>query len=122
MRWDVHGTRTGGLWVNTSEAKQTNGAVTSSTDVSHEISNDPFDFARLEAAVGQLLVEKRRLRAENEQLRIELAERNGTVRDLDQQVTQQEQRRTDALKRVDDLIAQVEGFATLATQATGAGA
>jgi len=52
-------------------------------------------------------------------LRRELIERDELMAGLDQRVTQQEQRRTDALKRVDDLIAQVEGFATLASHAAG---
>jgi len=81
--------------------------------------NEVFDFARLERVVGELLGEQQKLRGENELLRQELVERDRIVQGLDQQVTLQEQRRTDALKRIDDLIAQVEGFSTLATQAAG---
>ena len=81
--------------------------------------NEVFDFARLERVVGELLGEQQKLRGENELLRQELVERDRMVQGLDQQVTLQEQRRTDALKRIDDLIAQVEGFSTLADQAAG---
>jgi regulator of replication initiation timing len=79
-----------------------------------------FDFTRLERVVRMLMAEQRKLRSENELLRQELNERNLVVQQLDQQVTQQASRRTDALKRLDDLIAQVEGFATLANQANQA--
>lgn len=82
----------------------------------HEV----FNFARLERVVAELVGAQRRLRSENELLRQELIERDRTVAGLDQQVTSREQRRTDALKRLDDLIAQVEGFSTLASQAAGA--
>jgi len=78
-----------------------------------------FDFARLERVVSELLAQQQRLRSENELLRQELHERDRVVQGLDQQVILQEQRRTDALKRLDDLVAQVEGFSTLATQAAG---
>lgn len=82
--------------------------------------DDEFDFARLERVVSLLMVEQSKLRSENELLQQELKERNLVVQQLDQQVSQQESRRTDALKRLDDLIAQVEGFSTLATQANQA--
>ena len=76
-----------------------------------------YDFERLERATGQLIQSQQRLAAENEVLRKQLVERERQVLELDQRVNQQEQKRTDALKRVDDLVALVEGFATLATQA-----
>jgi regulator of replication initiation timing len=78
-----------------------------------------YDYARLEHVVSELLVEHRRIRSENAALRQELAERDALMVVLDQKVSQQEHRRTDALKRVDDLIAQVEGFATLASHSAG---
>lgn len=76
-----------------------------------------YDFERLERVTGQLIQSQQRLAAENEVLRKQLVERERQVLELDQRVNQQEQKRTDALKRVDDLVALVEGFATLATQA-----
>lgn len=78
-----------------------------------------YDYNRLERVVAELLNEHRKLRSENEELRQELVERDEQLVGLDQRVSQQEQRRTDALKRVGDLIAQVEGFATLASHAAG---
>ncbi len=78
---------------------------------------DVFDFDRLERVVADLIDERHRMSAENDLLREELVRREQKITELDSQLTQQEQRRTDALKRVDDLLAQVEGFATLATQA-----
>jgi len=76
-----------------------------------------YDFERLERATGQLIQSQQRLAAENEVLRKQLVECERQVLELDQRVNQQEQKRTDALKRVDDLVALVEGFTTLATQA-----
>lgn len=82
--------------------------------------NRGFDFDRLERVVGALLDERERLSAENERLREQLVAREGKIADLDSRLGQQEQRRGDALKRIDDLLAQVEGFTALATQAAGA--
>lgn len=76
-----------------------------------------FDFAHLERVVGELIEERHRLSAENDLLREELVVRERKIADLDDRLTRQEQRRHDALKRIDDLLAQVEGFATLANQA-----
>lgn len=76
-----------------------------------------FDFGHLERVVGDLIEERRRLVTENAVLRQELLERERAIKELDQKVSLQEQKRTDALKRIDDLLAQVEGFATLASQA-----
>jgi hypothetical protein len=85
----------------------------------HEAFNPVYDYDRLERVVTELLSEHRKLRGENEALQQELVERDRQLAGLDLRVSQQEQRRTDALKRVDDLIAQVEGFATLASHAAG---
>lgn len=81
--------------------------------------SESFDFARLERVVNDLLADQGRLKSENELMRRELLERDRVIEELDQRVTLQDQRRTDALKRVDDLVAQVEGFATLAAQMAG---
>ena len=81
--------------------------------------SESFDFARLERVVNDLLADQGRLKSENESMRRELLERDRVIQELDQRVTLQDQRRTDALKRVDDLVAHVEGFATLAAQMAG---
>lgn len=95
------------------------GGRTMITSDSPAAEHEVFNFPRLERVVAELVGEQRRLRSENELLRQELIERDRAVAGLDQQLTLQEQRRTDALKRLDDLIAQVEGFSTLASQASG---
>lgn len=84
-----------------------------------EVNTVAFDFTRLEHGVAELLSEKQRLSNENETLRAQLADQNQTIGELDQRFTMQEQRRCDALKRIDDLVAQVEGFSTLASQMAG---
>jgi regulator of replication initiation timing len=89
------------------------------TSNSRTSENEVFDFPRLERVVNELVGEQRKLRSENELLRQELIERDRVVQGLDQQVSLQDQRRTDALKRIDDLIAQVEGFSTLTSLAAG---
>jgi regulator of replication initiation timing len=94
--------------------------ITAGASAQHrEVFEPGYDYERLERVVTELLTEHRKLRSENEELRRELIERDELMAGLDQRVTQQEQRRTDALKSVDDLIAQVEGFATLASHAAG---
>lgn len=45
---------------------------------------------------------------ENARLRQELEERGGRVRVLDDQILEMNQRRQDAAKRIDDLIAQID--------------
>jgi hypothetical protein len=92
---------------------------TSNSRAAENSEHEVFDFSRLERVVNELLGEQKKLRGDNEALRQELVERDRVVQGLDQQVTLQEQRRTDALKRIDDLVAQVEGFATLASQPAG---
>ena len=87
--------------------------------VAQEVGSEAFDFDRLEIVVDALLVEQRKLACENESLRRQLADRNETLEELGQRFSQQEQRRCDALKRIDDLVAQVEGFSTLASQMAG---
>ena len=80
---------------------------------------DSFDFDRLERAIAELVSAQVRMRGENELLRQELSDRDETVKGLDQEIVRLRQRRTDALKRLDDLIAQVGDFEALATQARG---
>ncbi len=86
---------------------------------SSEAEQDEFDFDRLERVVAELLSMQSRLRGENELLRQELVERDQAVQGLDQEIALLKQRRLDAMKRLDDLVAQVDGFETLAAQAGG---
>ena len=71
---------------------------------------DAYDFERLERAVRVLLKERRRLEAENQSLRCELAEKDVRVKGLDAKLIEFNQRRVDAKKRLDDLIARVGDF------------
>lgn len=60
-----------------------------------------YDLARLERAVRAMVEERRSLQTENERLKAELAARDDDLRELNQ-------RRQDAFKRIDDLIAQLD--------------
>ena len=80
-------------------------------------SDAPYDLLRLERVVGELVSAQRRLKGENELLKQELVERDQTVQALDQEVAQLKERRTDALKRLDALIGQVDEFQTIVAQA-----
>ena len=91
----------------------------SNSAYSSKAQRDNFDFYRLELAIAELLSAQRRLRGETELLRREVSERDEIVEGLDQEIVQLKQRRTDALKRLDDLISQVGDFEALATQARG---
>jgi hypothetical protein len=94
--------------------------ITAGSTAQHrEAFNPVYDYDRLERVVFELLTEHRKLRDEIEELRQELIERDQLLTGFDHKFSQQDQCRTDALKRVDDLIAQVEGFATLVSQSAG---
>jgi len=60
-----------------------------------------YDLERLERAIRALVGEKRSLQGDNERLQLELAQRDDELRALNQ-------RRQDAFKRIDDLIAQMD--------------
>jgi chromosome segregation ATPase len=68
----------------------------------------PYDFERLERAVTALVERGDRLQAENHGLRAKLSERDRRVRRLDEKLLETNQRRQDALKRIDNLIAQLD--------------
>jgi chromosome segregation ATPase len=78
-----------------------------------------FDLDRLERVIAQLVSAQHRLRGENESLRQELVERHQTVQGLDQEIAQLKQRRVDAMKRLDDLVSQVDDFEAFAALAVG---
>ena len=59
-----------------------------------------YDFDRLEGAVDLLLASHDRLREENVLLRQQLDERAARLRQLDEQLLEQNQRKHDALKRI----------------------
>ena len=55
----------------------------------------------------QLLKAQRRLKAENQSLRRDLAEKEVRIKGLGAQLIEQNQHRVDARKRLDDLIARI---------------
>ena len=67
-----------------------------------------YDFARLERAVRALAESRRQAVRENAALREELEEKNGRIRTLEDQLLEGNQRRQDVVKRIDDLIAQMD--------------
>jgi uncharacterized coiled-coil DUF342 family protein len=80
------------------------------TTISNTHSN-AYDFERLERAIASLTSEHLSLRGENEVLREELAQRESHIQKLDEQFIGLNQRRQDALKRIDELIAQIDHLA-----------
>jgi len=73
-------------------------------------SNDfqDYSFARLERAIGTLMEQYLQLQAENDKLCQELQDRERRVHALDEALLEANQRRQDVLKRVDDLVAQLD--------------
>ena len=78
---------------------------------------EPYDFYRLERVITELISGRRRLQNENQRLKQELLERDQTVQSLDQEIAQLKARRTDALKRLDAVIGQVDEFEAIVAQA-----
>ena len=69
---------------------------------------DAYDFDRLERAISALVESHRRLDEENESLRKSLDAQNRRIRALDAELLQSNQRRQDAIKRIDELIAHLD--------------
>jgi len=69
-----------------------------------------FDIARLEGAVNALAAAHAGLRDENAELKRSLDESTLRVRALDNRLRAENQRRLDAVKRIDDVIAQLDHF------------
>ncbi len=67
-----------------------------------------YNFERLDRALRALVETCRALRDENASLHEELANRDRHIGRLDDQVLTQNQRRQDALKRIDDLVSRLE--------------
>jgi chromosome segregation ATPase len=80
---------------------------------------DEYDFDRLARAITALVVEQRSQRGENAALRRKLSDRDRQVKNLNDELIELNQRRSDAMKRLDDLIAQVDGFEARALRAGG---
>ncbi len=69
---------------------------------------ESFDLARLERAVRVLLADQNALRQENADLYAQLRTATNQVQLLEDHLLASNQRRHDAVKRVDDLIASIE--------------
>ena len=69
---------------------------------------DASQFERLEALVRALVDRHRALNEEREQMRAGLKERDTRIRSLGVQLVQMNQTRSDAAKRIDELIAQLD--------------
>ena len=67
-----------------------------------------FDFDRLERAIVALVESNGRLRDENVKLKNGLSEGEGRIRTLDSDLLAANQRRQDAYKRIDELIAHLD--------------
>ena len=71
-------------------------------------SSNVYDFDRLESAISALVKSQGQLRDENAELRRQLEESHGRVRTLDSELLAANQRRQDAYKRIDELIAHLD--------------
>ncbi len=67
-----------------------------------------FDLARLERAIAALVESNSRLRDENANLKRGLSEGENRIRTLDSDLLAANQRRQDAYKRIDELIAHLD--------------
>ena len=70
--------------------------------------NTRYDYPRLQRAVEALLAAHDGLRRANEQLRANLEARDDRVRDLEGALREQQQRRADAIARIDALVGELE--------------
>jgi chromosome segregation ATPase len=79
-------------------------AVPAESEAGHEA----YDFDRLEAAVSVLAESHGRLRREAAELRRQIDQRNRRVRTLETELLASNQRRQDAVKRIDELISHLD--------------
>ena len=67
-----------------------------------------YTLERLEAVVAELVDSRRQLQAENANLRQQVHEQGQCLQGVENRLLDANQRRQDALKRIDDLIARLE--------------
>lgn len=82
-----------------------------------EPNGSAYDLDRLERAISALVDENVRLRGEAARLRQGLDEKGERIRTLEVQVREANQRRQDVIKRVDELIAQMDALDAQLAQA-----
>ena len=81
-----------------------------------------YDFDRLETAVKALAESRGELRAENDKLRAQLEEQAQRIQILDERLLESNQRRQDAVRRVDALVARLDQLdAEFASEVEGTG-
>ena len=73
-----------------------------------QVEHGGYDLARLERAVSLLLDDRSRLQSENAALRDQLEEGGPRLGRLDEELLDLNQRRRDAMKRLDDVIAHLD--------------
>ena len=83
-------------------------ALESRKDSKKSQDTNGYDFARLERAIRGLAKRGQQLESENESLRADLSSRDAKVRELDERLIEVHQLRQDAVKRIDDLISQID--------------
>ena len=67
-----------------------------------------YDFDRLETAVKALAESRGELRAENDRLRAQLEDQAQRIQILDERLLESNQRRQDAVRRIDALVARLD--------------
>lgn len=70
--------------------------------------DESFDYARLEQAIGSLLEDHAKLQTQNRSLRSTVGERETKVAKLEELLLDSNQKREDAIKRIDDLVSRLE--------------
>ena len=69
---------------------------------------DVYDFERLEQAIAELVDAHRELAAENAGLRVKLEEKSRSIRSLEGQLLEANQKRQDVSKRIEEMVAQLD--------------
>lgn len=82
----------------------------SASSATGEVSGPAYDLDRLERALSALVDQNARLREESAALRHALDDRGERIRALEGQLLDANQRRQDVIKRVDELIAQMDAL------------
>lgn len=84
------------------------GAIAPRVELARSVTTPPYDWGRLERAVGALVAQQESLRAELRALRGELGDREHRIRKLEAQLLEANRRRQDTGKCIDELISQLD--------------
>jgi chromosome segregation ATPase len=77
-------------------------------NVSKHRGDESFDYARLDQAIESLLEDHARIRTQNRSLRATVGEREAKIAKLEELLLSSNQKRQDAIKRIDDLVSRLE--------------